>query len=284
MSSVHFLVPEGVDDPRRPSGGNHYDLPGDRGAAAAGPRRVGAPRRRHDPAGRGDAGGRAGGRPRRGLRSDRLRVVLLLHMPYDGPLLATARAVVTTSAWTAAGSWRRPARRGPSRCGPGAARRRAATGGRAAVRRGGGPGQGARRAAGGAGQARRPRLAAHLRRQPGPRPRLGGRACRADERVRRFTGPRVGADARRVVRRRRPAGAADPAARATGWSSPRRRRAAPGRRLRRRRRGRGARRRRAGCWCRPTTRARWPTRSAAGSTSPTSGRRCAPPPRRGARR
>ncbi len=36
MSTVHFLVPDGVDDPRRPSGGNTYDRRICRGLVAIG--------------------------------------------------------------------------------------------------------------------------------------------------------------------------------------------------------------------------------------------------------
>jgi glycosyltransferase involved in cell wall biosynthesis len=107
MTSVHLLVPEGFDDPRRPSGGNHYDL-----RVIEGLRLLGRDVWVHHaadtiPPGEltlvdGLVADRAEG------YGDRLSLVLLLHMPYDGPLLATAEAVIATSAWTA-GQLDRPA-------------------------------------------------------------------------------------------------------------------------------------------------------------------------------
>ena len=101
MSSVHFLVPEGYDDPREPSGGNHYDL-----RVIEGLRLLGRDVWVHHAADTippdgltlvdGLVADRAEG------HRQRLRIVLLLHMPYEGPLLHTAREVITTSAWTAA--------------------------------------------------------------------------------------------------------------------------------------------------------------------------------------
>ena len=98
--TVHLLVPEAFDDPRLPSGGNHYDrrlveelddqgwqVHLHHGAADVPPGAVLL------------VDGLVADRAV--AHVDRLRVVLLLHMPYDGPLLASARAVVTTSAWTA---------------------------------------------------------------------------------------------------------------------------------------------------------------------------------------
>jgi glycosyltransferase involved in cell wall biosynthesis len=98
--TVHVLVPEGVDDPRRPSGGNHYDLRLVEELRAAG-WRVHLHHEATDvPAGAvllvdGLVADRAV------AHAERLRLVLLLHMPYAGPLLAGARAVLATSAWTA---------------------------------------------------------------------------------------------------------------------------------------------------------------------------------------
>ena len=101
MSSVHVLVPEGYDDPRRPSGGNHYDL-----RVIEGLRLLGRDVWVHHAADTIPPGGVTlvdGLVADRAVpHADRLRVALLLHMPYDGPLLATAQAVVATSAWTAA--------------------------------------------------------------------------------------------------------------------------------------------------------------------------------------
>ncbi len=100
MSSVHVLVPEGYDDPRRPSGGNQYDL-----RVIEGLRSLGRDVWVHHAADTIPPGEVA---LVDGLVADRavpyagrLRVVLLLHMPYDGPLLATARGAIATSAWTA---------------------------------------------------------------------------------------------------------------------------------------------------------------------------------------
>ncbi len=107
MSSVHVLVPEGYDDPRRPSGGNQYDL-----RVIEGLRLMGRDVWVHHAA---DTIPPDGVTLVDGLvadlavpYADRLRVVLLLHMPYDGPLLATARGAIATSAWTA-GQLCRPA-------------------------------------------------------------------------------------------------------------------------------------------------------------------------------
>jgi glycosyltransferase involved in cell wall biosynthesis len=113
---VHVVVPEGVDDPARPSGGNTYDRRLCQELAAAGwsaqPRLV--------------AGHRALGRVLAGMpdgslvlvdglvgsaapellvpAAHRLRLVVLLHMPLDDlrecRVLSAAAAVVTTSAWT----------------------------------------------------------------------------------------------------------------------------------------------------------------------------------------
>ncbi|MQA13453.1 MAG: glycosyltransferase [Pseudonocardiaceae bacterium] len=136
MTDVHVVVPDGIDDPLRPSGGNVYDRRVCRGLAA-----IGWSVHEHPAAGRwpwADAAARAGlaevlsGVPRGGLvlldglvasatpevlarQADRLRLVVLMHMPLgekaspDGVLdaraaeraaLFAADAVVTTSKWT----------------------------------------------------------------------------------------------------------------------------------------------------------------------------------------
>jgi glycosyltransferase involved in cell wall biosynthesis len=98
--SVHVLVPEAYDDPRRPSGGNRYDQRVVEELRAAG-RQVHVHHDADDvPSGAvllvdGLIADRAV------AHADRLRVVPLLHVPYDGPLLDEARAVVVTSDWTA---------------------------------------------------------------------------------------------------------------------------------------------------------------------------------------
>jgi glycosyltransferase involved in cell wall biosynthesis len=133
---VHVVVPEGIDDPRRPSGGNTYDRHVCRGFAALG-------WTVHEHAVRGawpragEAGHTALARAIRGIpdgavvlldgliasaapealvpHACRLRQVVLVHMPLghrppedqagavrarEGEVLAAAAAVVTTSAWT----------------------------------------------------------------------------------------------------------------------------------------------------------------------------------------
>lgn len=111
--TLHLVLPDGVDDPRRPSGGNVYDR---RLAAALEARGVGV---REHPVGAAGLGSVLAGLPDAALvlvdglvasttevlveESRRLRVVVLLHMPESGPaepaVLAAAAAVVTTSAW-----------------------------------------------------------------------------------------------------------------------------------------------------------------------------------------
>jgi glycosyltransferase involved in cell wall biosynthesis len=133
VRAVHVVVPEGIDDPGRPSGGNAYDRRVCRGLAALG-------WAVHEHAVPGDwprAGAEAHaalGRAVRGIPDDatvlldgliasaapgalvpharRLRQVVLVHMPLghrsadDGvrtrerEVLAAARAIVTTSAWS----------------------------------------------------------------------------------------------------------------------------------------------------------------------------------------
>jgi glycosyltransferase involved in cell wall biosynthesis len=133
---VHVVVPEGIDDPKRPSGGNTYDRRVCRGLAALG-------WTVHEHAVRGawpragEAGHTALARAIRGIpdgavvlldgliasaapealvpHARRLRQVVLVHMPLghrppegeigavrarEGEVLAAAAAVVTTSAWT----------------------------------------------------------------------------------------------------------------------------------------------------------------------------------------
>jgi glycosyltransferase involved in cell wall biosynthesis len=135
MSEVYFVVPEGIDDPARPSGGNTYDRRVCRGLAA-----LGWAVREHAVPGAWPRAGEAGhaalaSAVRRipdgavvlldGLvastapetlvpQARRLRQVVLVHMPLghrpsngeaeavrarEGEVLAAAAAVVTTSAW-----------------------------------------------------------------------------------------------------------------------------------------------------------------------------------------
>jgi glycosyltransferase involved in cell wall biosynthesis len=136
VSSVHVVVPEGIDDPARPSGGNTYDRQVCRGLAA-----LGWAVHEHAVPGAwpraGEAGHTALARAARRIpdgavvlldgliastapealvpQARRLRQVVLVHMPLghrppDGEagavrarereVLAAAAAVVTTSAWT----------------------------------------------------------------------------------------------------------------------------------------------------------------------------------------
>ncbi|MGY1617308.1 glycosyltransferase family 4 protein [Geodermatophilus sp. SYSU D00691] len=128
--TLHVVVPDGIDDPARPSGGNRYDRRVCDGLAAAGwdVRELAVP----GPWPRRDAAALAGlARAVAALPDDalvlldglvascapgvlvpesrRLRLVVLVHVPLgdvavegDGEraVLAAARAVVTTSAWT----------------------------------------------------------------------------------------------------------------------------------------------------------------------------------------
>ena len=136
MTAVHFVVPEGIDDPARPSGGNTYDRRVRRGLAG-----LGWAVHEHAVPGAwprpGDAGHAALARTVRRIRDGavvlldgliastapealvpharRLRQVVLVHMPLghrppddeagavrsrEREVLAAAAAVVTTSAWS----------------------------------------------------------------------------------------------------------------------------------------------------------------------------------------
>ena len=125
MSTAHVVVPEGIDDPTRPSGGNVYDRRVSRGLATAG-----WTVRIHEVAGswpRPDVQSRDAlatvvgaipdgsaalvdglvASPSAGVlvpHTARLRLVVLVHMPLgagpEGAVLSAASAVVTTSAWS----------------------------------------------------------------------------------------------------------------------------------------------------------------------------------------
>jgi len=132
VSAVHVILPEGIDDPARPSGGNRYDRRVCDGLAA-----TGWSVHEHPVPGDWPRAGEAGhGELMRALRSipdgalvlldgliasatpealvpegHRLRAVVLVHMPLghrlpdaararEGEVLAAAAAVLTTSRWT----------------------------------------------------------------------------------------------------------------------------------------------------------------------------------------
>ena len=116
MREVHVVVPEGIDDPRRPSGGNVYDRRVCRELAELGwavqeHRGGGAPGLASALAEVPDGGlvvvdGLLASLVPEVLRpeAERLRLVVLLHMPIDDPreaaALAAVSAVVATSQWT----------------------------------------------------------------------------------------------------------------------------------------------------------------------------------------
>lgn len=123
MTVLHALVPDGFDDPARPSGGNGYDRRICDGLAS-----LGWDVRRHRVAGgwpepsaaaRDRLAELVGSLPAGAVllvdgllaasapdvlaaHAARLRLVVLVHMPLagEGPALAAAAAVITTSSWT----------------------------------------------------------------------------------------------------------------------------------------------------------------------------------------
>jgi len=133
VRAVHFIVPEGIDDPARPSGGNAYDRRIACGLAAAGwtvhVHEIPGSWPRPDAESRGRVEGALGAISDGALvlldglvasplpevlapEAERLRLVVLVHMPLGrGPrddgarereaaVLRAAAAVVTTSAWS----------------------------------------------------------------------------------------------------------------------------------------------------------------------------------------
>jgi glycosyltransferase involved in cell wall biosynthesis len=125
VTEVHVVVPDGIDDPRRPSGGNTYDRRACRGLAALGwsVHEHAVPGRwpRLDATARTAVAAALARMPDDGLvlvdglvacvvpevlqpEADRLRLVVLLHMPRDEPreaaALSAASAIVATSDWT----------------------------------------------------------------------------------------------------------------------------------------------------------------------------------------
>jgi glycosyltransferase involved in cell wall biosynthesis len=113
VREVHFIVPEGIDDPARPSGGNTYDRRVRDGLAALGwtvhEHAVGDLARavRRIPDGAVVLLDGLIASPAADVlvpHARRLRQVVLVHMPFESSpereVLAAATAVVTTSAWT----------------------------------------------------------------------------------------------------------------------------------------------------------------------------------------
>jgi glycosyltransferase involved in cell wall biosynthesis len=127
MTDVHVVLPNDIDDPATPSGGNAYDRQVCRGLAGSGwtvrEHAVPGAWPRPSNAERADLARVLSALPDDAVvlldgliasavpevllpQARRLRVVVLVHMPLDedteGRALAAARAVVTTSAWTKA--------------------------------------------------------------------------------------------------------------------------------------------------------------------------------------
>ncbi len=109
MTAVHFIVPEGIDDPARPSGGNTYDRRVAQGLADLGwvVHEDSLSALEHIPDGALVLldGLIASPAPDRLVpHADRLRQVVLLHMPIgdarERAVLEAASAVITTSQWT----------------------------------------------------------------------------------------------------------------------------------------------------------------------------------------
>ncbi|MEV5693703.1 glycosyltransferase family 4 protein [Micromonospora globbae] len=125
MGVVHVVLPNDIDDPASPSGGNHYDRRLCRGLAERGwavrEHAVAGDWPRPDAAARAALAGVLAALPDGAVvlvdglvasatpdvlapQADRLRLVVLVHMPLgddaEARALGAARAVVTTSGWT----------------------------------------------------------------------------------------------------------------------------------------------------------------------------------------
>jgi glycosyltransferase involved in cell wall biosynthesis len=115
VTAVHFVVPEGIDDPARPSGGNTFDRRVRDGLATAG-----WAVHVHETTSNDVLAAALARIPDGALvlldgliaspapevlvpEADRLRLVVLVHMPFgderEGAMLSAAASVVTTSAW-----------------------------------------------------------------------------------------------------------------------------------------------------------------------------------------
>jgi glycosyltransferase involved in cell wall biosynthesis len=116
VTEVHFIVPEGIDDPARPSGGNTYDRRVRDGLAA-----LGWTVHQHSVTGAAELARAVAGIPDGAVvlldgliaspapealvpEASRLRQVVLMHMPLgdrrEREVVEAASAVVTTSAWS----------------------------------------------------------------------------------------------------------------------------------------------------------------------------------------
>ena len=116
MNTVHLVVPEGIDDPMRPSGGNTFDRRMRSGLAEAG-----WCVRVHEVRGHADLASSVARLPDGAIvlvdglvasaaadvlvpAAKRLRLVVLVHMPFrtsgEGSVLSAAHAVIATSSWT----------------------------------------------------------------------------------------------------------------------------------------------------------------------------------------
>jgi glycosyltransferase involved in cell wall biosynthesis len=106
VSAVHVVVPEGLDDPARPSGGNVYDR-----RVCAGLAELGWRVHEHHATASVPDGALALvdgllGSPGLVAETSRLRVVVLVHAPHgpatrwEGDVLRAAAGVLTTSRWT----------------------------------------------------------------------------------------------------------------------------------------------------------------------------------------
>jgi glycosyltransferase involved in cell wall biosynthesis len=116
VSAVHVVVPEGVGDPARPSGGNTFDRRVCRGLAAAGwavrvheasrPGRLAAALSRVPDGAVVVVDGLVASAAGDALVAEagRVRLVPLVHMPFGTPderaVLSASQSVITTSAWT----------------------------------------------------------------------------------------------------------------------------------------------------------------------------------------
>ena len=124
MTDLHFIVPAGIDDPARPSGGNAYDRRVCDGLTATGwtvrVHEVPGPWPSPDPPSLEALAAAVGAIPDSALvlldglvaspapsvlvpEADRLRLVVLVHMPLaqerEEEVLSAAASVITTSAW-----------------------------------------------------------------------------------------------------------------------------------------------------------------------------------------